>query len=129
MAVKLLFLVAFVFIYLLVFILLKPFRLNLKRPYSTVILKITFMIYLATAFLFTFMFMFYNGERVIYLEDVEDPRASKHFILMLSALFVPNVAIFIRRKFRKRMVFNIFFSFINILSTWYYLFLIYKIYN
>lgn len=127
MAIKVLFLFAFVSIYLMVFILLKPFRVNMRRPFSTMALKVSFLIYLAAALFFTFIFMFYNGEKIIYLEDVNDPRASKHFILMLSALFIPNIGIFFRRKFRKRTFYNSLFTFINLMSLGYYIFLILKI--
>ena len=127
MVVKVIFIFAFLVIFLVAFLLLKPFRMNMKRPYSTMTLKLTYLVYLVFALFFTYMFMFYNGERVLYLEDVEDPRATIHFILMLTTLFVPNAAVFVRRRFRRRTVYNTFFSFVNVLCTGYYTFLIYKI--
>lgn len=126
MAVKVLFIFAFLTIFLVAYFLLKPFRVHVKRPYSTMILKLTYLVYLASAFFFTFVFMFYNGERVLYLEDIDDPRATMHFILMLVSLFIPNAAIFIRRRFRKRTAYNLFFSFVNISCTAYYAFLLSK---
>lgn len=124
---KILFLASCLFVFVLAYLLLKPFRWHVKRPYSTALLKITYLLYLIIAMLFTFEFMFYNGEKVLYLEDINDPRATIHFIFMLLALFFPNAAILLRRNIRKRQYFNPAVSLVNIVCAAYYVYLMYRI--
>lgn len=124
---KVMFITAGLFVFVLAYLLLKPFRLHVKRPYSTALLKISYLIYLAVALVFTYEFMFYNGEKVLYLEDINDPRATLHFIMVMLSLFFPNAAILLRRNIQKRQYFNPAASVVNIACMLYYLYLIYKI--
>ena len=126
MFLKVMFIAAFLFIFCVAAILLKPLSFHVKRKYSTASLKFTYLAYLVIILVFTFMFMFYNGSSVFYLEDTEDPRAAMHFSLMLTALLIPNAGILIRRKIKRRTGYNIAFTIINIGFGLYFLFLIKK---
>lgn len=127
MVAKVIFIGIGLFVCVLAYLLLKPFRWHVKRPVSTASLKVSYLIYLIAAFLFTYEFMFYNGEKVLYLEDINDPRATVHFILMLLALFLPNAAILLRRNIKKRLYFNTAVTLLNISCTAYYVYLMYRI--
>lgn len=123
---KFIFIISFLFIYVLAVILLKPMRLHVKRPYSTAALKISFLAYLAVFLLFTYQFLFYKGGLVFYLEDPENPKAVFHFSLILLASLVPNIGILLRRRFKKRVVYNNAMSFVNLVFIAYLWFLIHK---
>ena len=121
---RLLFMAAFALLVLLAFILLKPFRLHRKRPVSTFLLKFTYLIYLTAALTVTFIFLFNFGKSGSFFEDINNPRASMHFTILLITLVVPSVGLFIRRKFKKRDFYNITFVTINLLCLAYYVLLI-----
>jgi len=124
--IKFLFISFFLFIFFLATILLKPLNLHTKRVYSTASLKITYLLYLASFLTFTYLFLFYNGSALFYLEDPDDPRAMLHFSLLLIAFFIPNTGILIRRKIKKRTIFNVVMTFINLIFAIYLWFLIEK---
>jgi hypothetical protein len=121
---RLLFILAFALLVLLAFILLKPFTLHRKRPISTFFLKSTYLVYLTAALSMTFIFLFNFGKSGSFFEDINNPRASAHFIILMVTLVVPSVGLFIRRKFKKREIYNIVFTTINLLCLAYYLLLI-----
>ncbi len=122
--IQLLYIVAFSIIYLLAYILLDPFRIHRKRPYSTLFLKLSFLIYLAFALIITFLFLFNYSKSVSFFEDIENPRASTHFTIYMLTLIIPTLGIFLRRKFSRRTEYNIFFTVINFLCILYYLLLV-----
>ncbi len=121
---KIIFIVAFSFVFLLSYILLDPFRMHRKRPYSTIALKLSFLTYLAFALTITYLFLFYYNHTISFFEDIDNPRASLHFTLYMISLFIPTLGIFLRRKFIRRTIYNIFFTVINILCILYYLLLV-----
>jgi hypothetical protein len=125
---KILFITAFILLYFIVIIILKPFQFHVKRKYSTATFKITFLIYLIIFLLFTYLFIFYNGSSIFYLEDPDDPRAMLHFGMLILSFFIPNTGILIRRQIKKRTIFNNAMSIINIVFIFYLLFLIKKIF-
>lgn len=127
MFLKVLFIAGLLIVYIMVAITLKPTSLHVKRPYSTATLKFSYLGYLAISMFFIFLFMFYNGNNVLYLEDNDNPRASLHFAIMLTALFLPNAGILLRRQIRKRYYYNVAFSIINVISALFYIFLIRKL--
>jgi len=118
--IRLVFIAAFLLLYLIAIIILKPMRFHVKWKYSTIALKFSYLIYLAIFLIFTYLFMFYNGGSAsIYLEDPEDPRAMLHFSILLLAFIIPNTGILIRRKIRWRKEFNIIMSIINLIFGYY----------
>jgi hypothetical protein len=124
--IKFLFISFFLFIFFLATILLKPMNLHIKRTYSTLSLKVTYLLYLASFLFFTYLFLFFNGRALFYLEDPDDPRAMLHFSLLLLAFFIPNTGILIRRKIKKRTIFNVIMSIVNLIFGTYLWFLIDK---
>lgn len=123
--VRLIFIAAFLFIYLVAIILLKPMRFHVKRKYSTSSLKFSYLMYLAIFLIFSYLFMFYNTG-ILYLEDPDNPRTLTHFCLLMLVFIIPNVGILIRRKIKKRSGYNIFFTVMNLICGAYLWFLIEK---
>jgi len=114
--IRLVFIAAFLLLYLVAIIILKPMRFHVKRKYSTISLKFTYLIYLAIFLIFTYLFMFYNGGNAsIYLEGRDNPKAILHFSLLLLSFMIPNTGILIRRKIKWRKEFNIIMSFVNLI--------------
>lgn len=111
--------VVFLIIYVLAFIIVKPFLLNYKRLVSTLSLKITYLIYLAALLVCVYLFMFYGPN------DIENQLSEVFFFSLLISLFIPNLGILFRRKFKKnRKEYNYIFSVINLIIT---AFIIYKL--
>lgn len=111
--------VVFLIIYVLAFIIVKPFLFNYKRLISTLVLKISYLIYLAALLICVYLFMFYGPN------DIEHQLSEVFFFTLLICLFIPNVGILFRRNFRKyREHYNIIFSAINLIIT---IFIIYKL--
>jgi hypothetical protein len=111
--IRLVFIAAFLLLYLIAIIILKPMRYHVKRKYSTMAMKFSYLVYLAFFLIFTYLFMFYKGGS-LYLEDPDDPRAIIHFSILLLAFIIPNTGILIRRKIKWRKEFNIIMSFVNL---------------
>jgi hypothetical protein len=124
---KFLFIAAFLLIYIMAIIILHPLRLHVKRKYSTIALKFSFLIYLAIFLIFSYLFIFYKSEIFSYFEDPEDPRSIIHFILLMLAFFIPNSAILLRRSIKHRAVFNVVFAVINVMFSVYLWLLIDKV--
>jgi hypothetical protein len=111
--------VVFLIIYVLAFIIVKPFLLNYKRLISTISLKISYLIYLATLLICVYLFMFYGPN------DIENKLSEIFFFVLLVCLFIPNLGILFRRNIKThRMIYNYLFSAINLSIT---IFIIYKL--
>ena len=111
--------IVFLIIYVLAFIIVKPFLLNYRRLVSTLSLKITYLIYLAALLISVYLFMFYGPN------DIENQLSEVFFFSLLIALFIPNLGILFRRNFKKyRKEYNFIFSVINLIIT---VFIIYKL--
>ena len=111
--------VVFLIIYVLAIIIVKPFLLNHKRLISTLSIKISYLVYLFVLLISVYLFMFYGSN------DIENNLSEALFFSLLISLFIPNLGILFRRKFRKnREQYNYIFSVINITITF---FIIYKL--
>jgi lysylphosphatidylglycerol synthetase-like protein (DUF2156 family) len=105
-------LLIFLFIYVLAFVIVKPFLLNYKRLISTLSLKITYLIYVFCLLVCTYLFIFFGSK------DIEHKLNELIFFSLLICFFIPNLGILFRRKFEVyRDVYNYVFSAINILVT------------
>jgi len=124
---EILFIIAFLILYFVVIIILKPLQYHQKRKNSTATLKITFLIYLFILLIFIYRFIFHHGRSKFNLQDPDDPRAMLHFGLVLVSFFIPNLGIIIRRRIKERTIYNIAMSTINIVITLYLIFLITKV--
>jgi len=109
----------FLVLYILAYIIVKPALMNHKRPISTLGLKITYLIYLAALLVCVYLFMFYGPS------DIENQLSEGFFFGLLISLFIPNLAILLRRNIHQnRVAYNIIFSVVNLIITF---FLIYKL--
>jgi len=111
--------IVFLIIYVLAFIIVKPFLLNYKRLISTISLKISYLVYLAALLICVYLFMFYGPN------DIENKLSEIFFFILLICLFIPNLGILFRRNIKRhRVVYNYLFSAINLSIT---IFIIYKL--
>lgn len=92
---------------------LKPHQLHKRRLVSTLLLKISYLVYLLVLLLIIYLSVLVNGglEEVFY--GIE-------FFAFLIVLFVPTIGIFARKlgQFsKKREGYNYFFTVVNVLSV------------
>jgi membrane protein DedA with SNARE-associated domain len=116
------FLAGYVIIFIVTIIILQPFKYHKRRNKSTISLKISYLLFLLSFLIFTYLLLF--GEKVITGEEEPyDTLFNIHFIFFLTSAIVPNIGIMIRRKIKKnRIEYNILFTIINSL---YFIYLIY----
>jgi len=110
------FIATFLFVYVIAIILLKPFRLHRKRKVSTVILKISYLVYLAFFLAFVYLVLFFADSKVNTEEIMDDGTSVIYYIIVLLSFFIPNIGIMIRRRFKKnRNPFNYLNAAFNLL--------------
>ncbi len=110
------FITAFLLVYVVAIIILKPLRIHRKRPASTVVLKTSYLIYLATFLLLAYLVLFFSITSEPTDEANEERILTAFTIFSVFAFFIPNVGIMIRRSVRSwRVVYNYLFSGINLL--------------
>jgi len=108
-------------IFMLSAVFLRPFRVNVKRKNSTYILKFSYLAYLLVALSFFYYLMFLKIEITEKINEF-------NYVFMILSLFAPNIGILLRRKFKNnRVIYNYFFSGINLLIMVFLLSLFYKI--
>ena len=109
------FIATFLFVFIIAIIILKPFRLHRKRKVSTILLKISYLLYLAFFLGFVYLVLFFTDNEVSTEEVMENGTSVIYYIIVLIAFFLPNIGIMIRRKFKeKRGVFNYAVSVMNL---------------
>jgi hypothetical protein len=101
-----------ILVFALAYAYLKPHQLHKRRLFSTLLLKVSYLLYLLVLLIIIYLSALVNGglEEVFY--GVE-------FFAFLVVLFVPTIGIFARKlgQFsKKRDGYNYFFSVVNILS-------------
>jgi uncharacterized membrane protein YhaH (DUF805 family) len=117
-------------LYAVSIIILKPFRLHQRRPVSTIVLKVSYLVYLLAFLLLAYLVLFYSG---VPAAEEEETTAGKnpfilYYIAVILAFFIPNLGIMLRRKFDKyRTKYNIVFITINLFTTLVLAFIIYTI--
>lgn len=92
---------------------LKPHRIHKRYPVSTLILKITYLIYLLVLMVVVYLASLLKGGLSTVFFDIE-------FFAFLLVLFIPTIGIFLRKmgNFRKnRENYYYFFSLVNLLSV------------
>jgi hypothetical protein len=106
--------IVFLLTYIMAYNYVKPFLINRKRKYSTLSLKLTYLIYLAFLLIFMFLFLLFGANQVEY--RITD----SVFFGVLLLLFLPNIGILIRRKVKSiRVIYNYIFTVINLSATYY----------
>ena len=109
------FLIGYCILYIVTIIILKPFRYHRRRSKSTIVLKFTYLLFLASFMVFTYLLLFGKKE----IRESEQPYETLfnvHFLFFLTSTIIPNVGIMIRRNIKKnRIEYNILVSLINII--------------
>ena len=102
-----------IIVFSLAYAYLKPHRIHKKYPISTLLLKVSYLMYLLVLLLIIYLSsLVKDGLSEVFL-DIE-------FFAFLLVLFVPTIGIFARKlgHFRKkRESFYYFFTVVNVLST------------
>ena len=101
------FIAAFLLIYIIAIIILKPFRIHRKRPVSTILLKASYLIYLACFLLMAYLILFFSASSEA-AEDVDEEKILNMLtVFSIFAFFIPNIGIMIRRRIVSwRVTFN-----------------------
>ena len=108
--------IVFLLTYILAYNYVRPFLINRKRLISTLLYKVTYMIFLMILLLFVYLFLLFGANRVEY--QISDLM----FFLALLLLFLPNIAILLRRKIKQgRKIYNYVFALVNIVATYFLL--------
>lgn len=117
---RILVITGFSMIFMLAIVFLRPFRVNVKRKNSTYMLKFSYLAYLLVALSFFYYLVFLKIE-------IKDKTNELNYIFMILSLFVPNIGILLRRNFKKyRVIYNYFFSVINLIIIVFLLSVFYK---
>jgi hypothetical protein len=112
------FIAAFLLIYIIAIIILKPFRLHRKRPVSTIFIKSSYLIYLACFMLMAYLILFFSATAEPS-EDVDEERILNALtVFSVLAFFIPNIGIMIRRRIGSwRVSYNYLITALNILIS------------
>ena len=94
---------------------LRPFRKHKKRPVSTILLKVSYLLYLVIFLLFAYLVLFFSRIR----SDPEEPDSNintYYYIIVIIAFLLPNLGIMIRRRVNKlRTYYNAVFTGVNLI--------------
>jgi hypothetical protein len=112
------FIAAFLLIFIIAIIILKPFRIHRKRPMSTIFLKASYLIYLACFLLMAYLILFFSATTAP-TDDVDEERILNLLtIFSVLAFFIPNIGIMIRRRITSwRVSYNYLVTALNILIS------------
>jgi hypothetical protein len=117
------FLIGYCILYIVTIIILNPLRHHKRRRKSTIFLKISYLLYLASFLVFTYLLLF--GKKELGKADKPyDTLFNVHFLFFLTSTVIPNIGIMIRRRVtKKRIEYNIMVALINLLYFFYLAFL------
>lgn len=112
------FIAAFLLIFIIAIIILKPFRIHRKRPMSTIFLKASYLVYLACFLLMAYLILFFSASTEPS-EDVDEERILNLLtIFSVLAFFIPNIGIMIRRRISSwRVSYNYVVTALNLLIS------------
>jgi len=112
------FIAAFLLIYIVAIIILKPFRIHRKRPLSTIFIKATYLIYLACFMMMAYLILFFSATTEP-AEDVDEERILNALtVFSVLAFFIPNIGIMIRRRIGSwRVTYNYVVTALNVLIS------------
>ena len=109
------FIAAFLLIYIIAIIILKPFRIHRKRPVSTIFIKASYLIYLACFLLMAYLILFFLPAAEPAEELDEERILNSLTVFSILAFFIPNIGIMIRRRILSwRVSYNYLISGFNI---------------
>ena len=110
------FIAAFLLVYVIAIIILKPFRMHRKRPVSTITIKTSYLVYLAAFMLLAYLVLFFSITSEPTEEATDEKILNVFTIFSVFAFFIPNVGIMIRRSVKTwRVTYNYIFTAINLI--------------
>lgn len=110
------FIAAFLLIYIIAIIILKPFRIHRKRPVSTILIKASYLIYLACFLLMAYLILFFSSSAEPSEEVDEERILNMLTVFSIFAFFIPNIGIMIRRRISSwRVTYNYIVTGLNLL--------------
>lgn len=110
------FIAAFLLIYIIAIIILKPFRIHRKRPVSTILIKASYLVYLACFLLMAYLILFFSSSAEPTEEVDEEKILNMLTVFSIFAFFIPNIGIMIRRRIISwRVSYNYIAAALNIL--------------
>ncbi|HJZ40101.1 MAG TPA: hypothetical protein VJ203_07025 [Bacteroidales bacterium] len=116
------FLIGYAVLFVVTILILRPFRFHKRRLKSTVILKMSYLLYLVSFLAFTYLLLFGRKE-VAESEQPYETLFNIHFLFFLTSTLIPNIGIMIRRRIKKnRVEYNLLVTVINLL---YFIYLTY----
>lgn len=101
-----------IIVFALAYAYLKPHQLHKRRLVSTLLLKISYLVYLLVLLIIIYL-------SALVREGLEEVFFGIEFFAFLIVLFVPTIGIFARKLgvfSKKREGYNYFFSVVNVLS-------------
>jgi len=101
-----------IIVFALAYAYLKPHQLHKRRPVSTLLLKVSYLVYLLVLLIIIYLSALVKGGLETVFFGIE-------FFAFLIVLFVPTIGIFARKlgQFsKKREGYNYFFTVVNIIS-------------
>jgi len=109
------FIAAFLLIYIIAIIILKPFRIHRKRTVSTISIKASYLIYLACFLLMAYLIIFFLHAAEPTEEMDQERILNRLTAFSVLAFFIPNIGIMIRRRIISwRVAYNYMISGFNI---------------
>jgi hypothetical protein len=113
------FLIGYVVLFVVTILILRPFRYHKRRQKSTIMLKISYLLYLLSFLAFTYLLLF-GKKDINKSEEPYDTLFNIHFLFFLTSTIVPNVGIMIRRRIKKKRIeYNVLASIIILLYFFY----------
>ncbi len=110
------FIAAFLLIYIIAIIILKPFRIHRKRPVSTILIKSSYLVYLACFLLMAYMILFFSANAEPTGDVDEEKILNALTVFSIFAFFIPNIGIMIRRRINTwRVTYNYILTALNLL--------------
>jgi hypothetical protein len=113
------FIAAFLLIFIVAIIILKPFRIHRKRPVSTIFIKASYLFYLACFMVMAYLILFFSASQPDPGEDMDEERILNALTLFsVLAFFIPNIGIMIRRRINSwRVTYNYLITALNLLIS------------
>ena len=110
------FIAAFLLIYIIAIIILKPFRIHRKRPVSTILIKASYLVYLACFLFMAYLILFFSSG-VEPTEEVDEEKILNALtVFSIFAFFIPNIGIMVRRRIISwRVTYNYIVTALNLL--------------
>lgn len=112
-------------ILIIAFVYLKPFRFHKTLKFSTLVFKISYLVYLIALFVLFYMSMFYRNKSLLNT-DYLPACGYCYFIIVLIVvgMIIPTLGVAIRRKIKRRERYNYFLIFINFLYIFFFMMMI-----